>query len=185
MYIVYPYNPLLKQALTASIQIPFPPLLQQMAWQLLGSLILVLLLVILSYLPDQDHSETTENRRNEKKLCKYHDTWTETPVQTLKCVLPSQQQVHAYWRKSNGWSSKGFHVWTGQSFAYLAKVRDATRADYEHTPLHIRTFDLRETVDKLTGWSMFLPIKGYHPSALWNEIHFGHRWPGTYCQHHQ
>lgn len=45
MYIVYPYNPLLKQALTASIQIPFPSLLQQMAWQLLGSLILVLLLV--------------------------------------------------------------------------------------------------------------------------------------------
>ena len=33
--------------------------------------------------------------------------------------------------------------------AYLAKVRDMTRADYEHTPLHIRTFDLRETVDKL------------------------------------
>ena len=55
------------------VEKPFAKL-QQMAWQLLGSLILVLLFGILSYLPDQDHSETTENRRNEKKLCKYHDT---------------------------------------------------------------------------------------------------------------
>ena len=38
--------------------------------------------------------------------------------------------------------------------AYLAKVRDMTRADYEHTPLHIRTFDLRETVDKLIRTSL-------------------------------
>ena len=33
--------------------------------------------------------------------------------------------------------------------AYLAKVRDMTRADYEHTPLNIRTFDVCETIQKL------------------------------------
>ena len=32
--------------------------------------------------------------------------------------------------------------------AYLAKVRDMTRADYEHTPLNIRTFDVCETITK-------------------------------------
>lgn len=33
--------------------------------------------------------------------------------------------------------------------AYLSKVRDMTRADYEHTPLNIRTFNLQETIEKL------------------------------------
>ena len=74
MYIVYPYNPLLKQALTASIQIRFPLLLQQMAWQLLGSLILVLLLVFCLIYQIKTILKQRKNRRNEKKLCKYHDT---------------------------------------------------------------------------------------------------------------
>ena len=51
--------------------------------------------------------------------------------------------------------------------AYLAKVRDMTRADYEHTPLHIRTFDLRETVNKLIRLTNIPADEtGYGSSAL-------------------
>ena len=45
MLVTYPYNPLVKQAMTAIVTVPVNPLLKQMMWQLTGSILLVLVLV--------------------------------------------------------------------------------------------------------------------------------------------
>ena len=45
MKIVYPYNPLKHEAMAGEITIPLSPLLRQMAWQLVASLFLILLLM--------------------------------------------------------------------------------------------------------------------------------------------
>ena len=46
MRIVYPYNPLKKEALVGEVTVPLSPLLKQMAWQLMGSLFLLVLLIV-------------------------------------------------------------------------------------------------------------------------------------------
>lgn len=40
--------------------------------------------------------------------------------------------------------------------AYLSKLRDMTRADDEYTQLSVRTFDIKTSLEKLVGFTMFL-----------------------------
>lgn len=150
MYIVYPYNPLLKQALTASIQIPFPSLLQQMAWQLLGSLILVLLLVFCLIYQIKTILKQRKIDEMRKSFVNTMIHELKRPVQTLKmCIAFLNNKSMRTDKRAMDEVVKDSMFELDNLSAYLAKVRDMTRADYEHTPLHIRTFDLRETVNKL------------------------------------
>ena len=150
MYIAYPYNPLLKQALTASIQIPFPSLLQQMAWQLLGSLILVLLLVFCLIYQIKTILKQRKIDEMRKSFVNTMIHELKRPVQTLKmCIAFLNNKSMRTDERAMDEVVKDSMFELDNLSAYLAKVRDMTRADYGHTPLHIRTFDLRETVDKL------------------------------------
>lgn len=150
MYIVYPYNPLLKQALTASIQIPFPSLLQQMAWQLLGSLILVLLLVFcLIY--------QIKTILKQRKIDEMRKSFVNTMIHELKRPVQALKMCVAFLNdKSLRTDEKAMDEVIHDSMseldnlsAYLSKLRDMTRADDEHTQLSIRTFDIKETLEKL------------------------------------
>lgn len=150
MYIVYPYNPLLKQALTASIQIPLPFLLRQMIWQLLGSLILVLLLVFCLIYQIKTILKQRKIDEMRKSFVNTMIHELKRPVQTLKmCVAFLGNKSMRTDEKTMDEVVKDSMFELDNLSAYLAKVRDMTRADYEHTPLHIRTFDLRETIDQL------------------------------------
>lgn len=150
MYIVYPYNPLLKQALKASIQIPLPSLLRQMAWQLLGSLILVLLLVFCLIYQIKTILKQRKIDEMRKSFVNTMIHELKRPVQTLKmCVAFLNNKSMRTDEKAMDEVVKDSMFELDNLSAYLAKLRDMTRADYEHTPLHIRTFDLRETIDKL------------------------------------
>lgn len=72
------------------------------------------------------------------------------PVQTLKmCVAFLNNKSMRTDEKAMDEVVKDSMFELDNLSAYLAKVRDMTRADYELTPLNIRTFNLCETVDKL------------------------------------
>lgn len=150
MHIVYPYNPLLRKAFTASIQVPLPPLIRQMAWQLLGSLVLVLLLIFCLIYQIKTILKQRKIDEMRKSFVNTMIHELKRPVQTLKmCVAFLNNKSMRTDEKAMDEVLKDSMFELDNLSAYLAKVRDMTRADYEHTPLHIRTFDLRETIDKL------------------------------------
>ena len=61
MLVTYPYNPLVKQTMTAIVTVPVNPLLKQMMWQLTGSILLVLVLVCCLVYQSR-RTETAEDR---------------------------------------------------------------------------------------------------------------------------
>ena len=150
MLITYPYNPLQKQAITAFITVPVHPLLQQMSWQLSGSLLLILLLIFcLIY---QIKTILKQKRIDEMRKSFVNTMIHELkrPVQTLKmCVAFLNNKSMRTDEQAMDEVLKDSMFELDNLSAYLVKVKDMTHADYEHTPLNIRTFDLCETVDKL------------------------------------
>lgn len=47
----------------------------------------------------------------------------------------------------------------GNLSAYLSKLRDMTRADDEYTQLSVRTFDIKTSLESLSGFTMFLRVR--------------------------
>lgn len=150
MRVIYPHNPLQNESMTAIVTVPVHPLLKQMMWQLAGSLLLVMLLIcclvyqIKTILKQRKIDEMRKNFVNTM----IHEL--KRPVQTLKmCVSFLNNKSMRTDERAMDEVVKDAMFELDNISAYLAKVRDMTRADYEHTPLHIRTFDLRETIEKL------------------------------------
>lgn len=148
--IVYPYNPLGWQQVRITVRPPLPMLLLRMGWQLLGSFLLILLLTfcLLFQIKTILKQRRIDELRKSFVNTMIHEL--KRPVQTLKmCVaflndksLRTDEQamdevIHDSLSELDNLS------------AYLSKLRDMTRADEEHTPLSVRTFDIRETVEKL------------------------------------
>lgn len=148
--VIYPYNPLGWQQVRVTVRPPLPMLLLRMGGQLLGSFLLILLLAfcllfqIKTILKQHRIDELRKNFVNTM----IHEL--KRPVQALKmCVaflndksLRTDEQamdevIHDSLSELDNLS------------AYLSKLRDMTRADEEHTQLSVRTFDIRETVEKL------------------------------------
>lgn len=150
MHIIYPYNPLLNKVLTATIHIPLPPLLRQMALQLAGSLLLVLLLIFCLIYQIKTILKQRKIDEMRKSFVNTMIHELKRPVQTLKmCVAFLNNKSMRTDEKAMDEVVKDSMFELDNLSAYLAKVRDMTRADYELTPLNIRTFNLCETVDKL------------------------------------
>ena len=85
--LVYPYNPLKRELVQVDVQVMPHTLLLRMGWQLLGSLVLILLLAVcLSAVPDKDHFEAAPCGRVAEKLCQHHDTRVETSRAGLEDV---------------------------------------------------------------------------------------------------
>lgn len=150
MNVTYPYNPLKKRAITLSIVIPMNPLIYEMGWQLLGSILLLFLFVFcLVY--------QIKTIMMQRKIDELRKSFVNTmihelkrPVQTLKmCVSFLNDRTMRTNEKAMDEVVQDAMFELDNLSAYLAKVRDMTRADYENTPLNIRTFDIKETIEKL------------------------------------
>ena len=150
MKIVYPYNPLKREVVTGEVNIPLSPLLQQMMWQLGGSFILMLLLILcLTY----QLRTIMEQRKVDELRKSFVNTMIhelKRPVQTLKMCIAflNNKSMRTDEQMMDAVVQDAIFELDNLS-AYLNKVRELARADNEHTILSIRTFDLAETIEKL------------------------------------
>lgn len=160
MEIIYPYNPLSKQVAKAIIRIPLNPLIREMGWQLLGSCCLLVLLVFCLVYQIKTILEQRKIDEMRKNFVNTMIHELKRPVQTLKmCIsfLNNKRMRHDEQVMDEVVQDAMFEL--DNLSAYLAKVRNMTRADYENTPLNIRTFNLEETVRKIIRLSNIPPGK--------------------------
>ncbi len=163
MHIVYPYNPLLCKVLTATITPPLPSLLQQMAWQLAGSLLLifVLMLCLVYQIKTILKQKRIEEIRGSFVNTMVHEL--KRPVQTLKMCIAFLNDKHLRTDETATEEVlKDSMDELDNLSAYLTKVRDMTRADYERLHINIGTLDLPETVNRLLR---------LYPSSVEKQIH--------------
>ena len=150
MKIVYPYNPLEQEAWVGEVTIPLSPILRQMAWQLVASLFLILLLMYC--LVYQIHTIMEQRRMDEMRKSFVNTMIHELkrPVQTLKMCIAflNNKSMRTDEQMMDSVVQDAIFELDNLS-AYLSKVRELTRADNEHTILSTRTFDLNATVEKL------------------------------------
>ena len=150
MKIVYPYNPLKKEALVGEVTVPLSPLLKQMAWQLVGSLFLILLLIVCLVFQIRT---ILEQRKVDELRRSFVNTMIhelKRPVQTLKmCIAFLNNQTMRTDERMMDVVVQDAMFELDNLSAYLNKVRELTRADNEHVVLSIRTFDLVAMVEKL------------------------------------
>lgn len=150
MEVVYPYNILKRKVATAVVDVPVNPLLKGMVGQLLGSLLLIVLLVccfciqIDTILKQYRLDELRKNFVNTM----IHEL--KRPVQALKmCIAFLNNRKMRMDEQMTEEVLKDSMFELDNLSAYLAKVREMTRADYEHTPLAISVFNLSDTVNQL------------------------------------
>ena len=150
MKVVYPYNPLKREVVMGEVSVPLSPLLKQMAWQLVGSLMLMLLLMIcLIY---QIHTIMEQRKMDELRKSFVNTMIHELkrPVQTLKMCIAflNNKPMRTDEQMMDAVVQDAIFELDNLS-AYLNKVRELTRADNERTILSIRSFDLSATIEKL------------------------------------
>ena len=150
MKFVYPYNPLKREALVGEVTIPLSPILRQMAWQLVASLFLILLLMYC--LVYQIRTILTQQKTDEMRKGFVNTMIHELkrPVQTLKMCIAflNNKSMRTDEQMMDAVVQDAMFELDNLS-AYLSKVRELTRADNEHIALSTRTFDLVATVEKL------------------------------------
>ena len=150
MKIVYPYNPLKKEALVGEVTVPRSPLLKQMAWQLVGSLFLILLLIVCLVFQIRT---ILEQRKVDELRRSFVNTMIhelKRPVQTLKmCIAFLNNQTMRTDERMMDIVVQDAMFELDNLSAYLNKVRELTRAENEHVVLSIRTFDLVTMIEKL------------------------------------
>lgn len=150
MKVIYPYNPLKKEVIIGEVSIPLSPLLHQMAWQLVGSFILILLLILcLTY----QVRTIMEQRKVDELRKSFVNTMIhelKRPVQTLKMCIAflHNKPMRTNEQMMDAVVQDAIFELDNLS-AYLNKVRELTRVDNERTILSIRTFDLSATIEKL------------------------------------
>lgn len=150
MDITYPYNPLQKKAVAVSVIIPLNPLIYQMGWQLLGTTLLLFLLVFCFVYQIKTIMKQRKIDELRKSFVNTMIHELKRPVQTLKmCISFLSDKTMRNNQQAMDEVVQDAMFELDNLSAYLSKVRDMTRADYENTPLNIRTFDIKETIEKL------------------------------------
>lgn len=153
----YPYNPLKHQLLVVSVDLAPSALLIHMGWQLLGSFCLILLLgfCLLFQIKTILKQRRTDELRKSFVNTMIHEL--KRPVQVLKmCVAFLNDKVLRTDEKAMDEVIHDSMSELDNLSAYLSKLRDMTRADDEFTQLSVRTFDIKDTVDKF--------VRLYHTS---------------------
>lgn len=150
MEVVYPYNPLGWQQVRVVAHPPLQALLLRMGWQLLGSLLLILLLAVCLLLQIKT---ILKQRRIDELRRSFVNTMIhelKRPVQALKmCVsFLGDKTMRTDEQAMDGVVHDSIAELDNLS-AYLRKLRDMTRADDERTQLSLGTFDLKPMVEKL------------------------------------
>jgi two-component system phosphate regulon sensor histidine kinase PhoR len=146
----YPYNPLKHQFLVVDVDVMPHVLLVRMGWQLLGSICLILLLGLCLWLQIKTILKQKRIDELRKSFVNTMIHELKRPVQALKmCVSFLNDKILRTDEKAMDEVIRDSMSELDNLSAYLSKLRDMTRADDEHTQLVIRTFDLKEVVEKL------------------------------------
>lgn len=146
----YPYNPLKHQFLVVNIDIKPDVLLVRMGWQLLGSICLILLLGLCLWFQ-------IKTILKQKRIDELRKSFVNTMIHELKRPVQALKMCVAFLNdKSMRTDEETMDEVVRDSIseldnlsAYLSKLRDMTRADDEHTQLIVRTFDLKESVERV------------------------------------
>lgn len=150
MKFVYPYNPFVRDAVTGYVDLPTNPLLKGMGWQLVGSLILILLLIFCLIYQIRTILKQYKLDELRKGFVNTMIHELKRPVQTLKmCVAFLNNKRMRKDEQMMDEVVKDSMFELDNLSAYLVKVREMTRADNEQTPLSMRLFNLSETLEKL------------------------------------
>ena len=150
MKFVYPYNPFVRDAVTGYIDLPTNPLLKEMGWQLVGSLVLILLLIFCLIYQIRTILKQYKLDELRKGFVNTMIHELKRPVQTLKmCVAFLNNKRMRKDEQMMDEVVKDSMFELDNLSAYLLKVREMTRADDEQTPLSVRSFNLSETLEKL------------------------------------
>ncbi|HCF77780.1 MAG TPA: sensor histidine kinase [Bacteroides uniformis] len=148
--LVYPYNPLKRELVQVDVQVMPHTLLLRMGWQLLGSLVLILLLAVC--LLFQIKTILKQHRVDELRKSFVNTMIHELkrPVQALKmCVSFLNDKTMRTDEQAMDEVVRDSVSELDNLSAYLRKLRDMTRADDEQTQLSLSTFDLKPVVEKL------------------------------------
>ena len=148
--LVYPYNPLKRELVQVDVQVMPHTLLLRMGWQLLGSLVLILLLSVC--LLFQIKTILKQHRVDELRKSFVNTMIHELkrPVQALKmCVSFLNDKTMRTDEQAMDEVVRDSVSELDNLSAYLRKLCDMTRADDEQTQLSLSTFDLKPVVEKL------------------------------------
>lgn len=146
----YPYNPMKFEQVRVQVQILPHALLLRMGWQLLGSLLLILLLAfcLLFQIKTILRQRRIDEMRKNFVNTMIHEL--KRPVQTLKtCVAFLSHRELCADPQAMEEVIHDSRAGLDNLSAYLQKLRDMTRADDGQAQLTVTTFRLRETVDNL------------------------------------
>lgn len=150
MKFIYPYKPFVRDAVTGYIDLPTNPLLKEMGWQLVGSLILILLLIFCLIYQVRTILKQYKLDELRKGFVNTMIHELKRPVQTLKmCVAFLNNKRMRKDEQMMDEVVKDSMFELDNLSAYLVKVREMTRADDEQPPLSVRLFNLSETLEKL------------------------------------
>ena len=150
MKVVYPYNPLKREVITGEVTIPLSPLLHQMASQLVGSFILILLLIICLMYQLRTIMEQRKVDELRKSFVNTMIHELKRPVQTLKmCIAVLNDKSMRTEERMMESVVQDAKFELDNLSVYLNKVRELARADDGHTLLATRRFDLSATIEKL------------------------------------
>lgn len=146
----YPYNPMKFEQVRVQVQILPHALLLRMGWQLLGSLLLILLLAFCLFFQIKT---ILRQRRIDEMRKNFVNTMIhelKRPVQTLKtCVAFLSHRELCADPQAMEEVIHDSRAGLDNLSAYLQKLRDMTRADDGQAQLTVTTFRLREAVDNL------------------------------------
>ncbi|MDR2969744.1 MAG: HAMP domain-containing histidine kinase [Tannerellaceae bacterium] len=150
MEVCYIHNPFGRKGIRIGVEIPPQPLFMQMAGQLFLSFGLILLLI--GCLVFQIKTILRQHRVGELRQQFVNTMIHELrrPVQTLKTFVSflGDREMRSD-EQMTGQIVQDSMFELDNLSAYLNKLKDMVRADYETTPLHIGRFDLKELIVKV------------------------------------
>ena len=148
MKVEVPFNPIEHQSMLIGMRVPVQPILQGMMWQIIGSVVVtILLLLSFAYL--------IKVMLVQKKVDKMRSDFVHTmihelkrPVQTLKMcvsVFASHDSGRQTDESQNEMLLETVREESDNLTAYLNKLREVIRAE-EHIPLQVTCFDIHDSI---------------------------------------
>lgn len=151
MLVEVPFNPIQYQSMQMRMQVPMLPILKGMMWQMIGSLLVtIMLLLSIAYL--------IKVMLLQKKVDKMRSDFVHTmihelkrPVQTLKMCVSVFSAQKTDEKDENALIMETVREESDNLTAYLAKLREVIRAE-EHIPLQITSFDIHAALQNLVAF---------------------------------
>ena len=150
MLVEVPFNPIQYQSMQMRMQVPMLPILKGMMWQMIGSLLVtIMLLLSIAYL--------IKVMLLQKKVDKMRSDFVHTmihelkrPVQMLKMCVSVFSAQKTDEKDENALIMETVREESDNLTAYLAKLREVIRAE-EHIPLQITSFDIHAALLNLVA----------------------------------